>query len=73
MSSCQCKLTGKALKIRQLFSLEMDEIFTKGDLQFPKLYRMAENENMKHFVSPTSNLAPKMVVLLPSPGNTAVK
>ena len=38
-------------------------MFTKGDLQFPKPYH-----NIKHFVSPTSNLAPKMVVPLASPG-----
>ena len=29
-------------------------------------------KNMKHFVSPTSNLAPKMVVPLESPGRIIV-
>ena len=62
----------KGIEISHLFSLEMDEIFTKEDLKLPKPYHIAKSENMKHFVSPTSNLAPKMVVPRASPGRIIV-
>ena len=68
MSSRQCKLTEEALKSGDVSHWRWHEMFTKGDLQFPKPYHIAKSENMKHFVSPTSNLAPKMVAPLASPG-----
>ena len=44
-------------------------MFTKGDLQLPKPSHIAKKvKNMKHFVPPTSNLAPKMEVPLALPG-----
>ena len=72
MSSRQCKLTGKALKSGNFSHWRWHEIFATGELQFPKPYYIANSENMKHFVSPTFNLAPKMVVPLVSPGRSIV-
>ena len=47
-------------------------MFTKGDLQFPKQYDFAKSEKDEHFVSPASNLVPKMVVHRASPGRIIV-
>ena len=66
LSSRQCKLTGKVLKSGNFSQWRWYEIFTKGDLQFPKPFHIVKVKNMKHFVSPTSNLALKMVVPLAS-------
>ena len=72
MSSRQCKLIGKALKSGNFFYWRWHEIFTKGALQPPNHIKLQKVKNMKHFVSPTSNLAPKMVVPLASPGRIIV-
>ena len=43
-------------------------MFTKMDLPFPEPYHIAKREKYEHFVSPASNLAPKIVVPLALPG-----
>ena len=44
VSSRQCKLTGKALKSGIFPHWRWHEIFTKGDLQFPKPFHIAKSE-----------------------------
>ena len=44
LSSRQCKLTGKALKSGNFSHWRWHEIFTKGDLQFPKPYHIVKSE-----------------------------
>ena len=49
LSSRQCKLTGKALKSGNFSHWRWHEIFTKGDLQFPKPYHIAKSEKYETF------------------------
>ena len=44
----------------------------KGIYNSQNHIKLQKVKNMKHFVSPTSNLAPKMVVPLASPGRIIV-
>ena len=44
----------------------------KGIYNFQNHITLQKVKNMKHFVSPTSNLVPKMVVPLASPGRIIV-
>ena len=47
-------------------------MFTKGIYNSQNHMTLQKVKNMKHFVSPASNLAPKMVVLLAPPGRITV-
>ena len=49
VSSRQCKFAGKALKSGMFSHWRWHEIFTKGDLQFPKPYHIAKSENYETF------------------------
>ena len=49
LSSRQCKLTGKALKSGNFSHWKWHEIFTKGNLQFPKPYHIAKSEKYETF------------------------
>ena len=44
-----CQLTGKALKSGNFSHWRWHEIFTKGDLQFPKPYHIAKSEKYETF------------------------
>ena len=46
--------------------------FEKGIFNSQNHITLQKVKNMKHFVSPASNLAPKMVVPLASPGRIIV-
>ena len=49
LSSHQCKMTGKALKSGNFSHWRWHEIFTKGDLQFPKPSHIAKSEKYETF------------------------
>ena len=72
LSPRQCKLTRKALKSSTFSHWRWHWIFTKEDWKFPKPYRFAKSENYETFLSPTFNLAPKIVVRPASPGRVIV-
>ena len=66
VSSRQYKLTGKALKSGNIG--DGVKYSRKGIYNFQNHITLQKVKNMKHFVSPTSNLTPKLVVPLASPG-----
>ena len=71
-SSRQCKLTGKALKSATFLIGDGMKYSRRGIYNSQNHITLQKVKNMKHFESPTSNLAPKVVVPLASPGRIIV-